>query len=168
MSNNNAHSSITVDQLRAEMRYDPDTGLFWWKKRGRARQINKPCGHRTKRRGYVEVSVFGETHLGHRLAWFYEHGRWPRLLDHINRDTSDNRLANLREATSSQNQANKGLSPKTASGYKGVMFHVGRWRAVIRVHGNLHHLGRYDTPQEAHMAYMTAAKKHFGEFARAN
>lgn len=54
-------------------------------------------------------------------------------------------------------------------GFKGVFLdHSGRYRARITVNYRKVHLGRFDTPQEAHAAYISAAKKFYGQFARAN
>jgi hypothetical protein len=51
--------------------------------------------------------------------------------------------------------------------FKGVTWHVGRFRASIKVNGRTIHLGRYDTAEQAHEAYVAAAQKHFGKYANA-
>ena len=97
------------------------------------------------------------------------------LVDHINGDGLDNRRANLRLANYSQNAANRGKPQcgRSTSRYKGVFFESSgtrknRWRALIRVNGQRIHLGAYSEELEAAVAYDTAAKKHFGEFAKLN
>lgn len=77
-----------------------------------------------------------------------------------------NRIANLRQATRSQNMANARQKANNTSGFKGVHFLRGKWQAQIQIGGRRIHLGCYLTPEVAHMAYRIAAKKHFGEFAR--
>ena len=91
-------------------------------------------------------------------------------VDHINGDGLDNRRANLRPATASQNQANQRKRRDNTSGFRGVQWHAPgkRWRAVIRVKGKLHSLGYYQTPEEAALAYDVAAIKFFGEYASPN
>jgi hypothetical protein len=91
-------------------------------------------------------------------------------VDHVNGDSLDNRRANLRLATSSQNHANQGKRSKNSSGYKGVSFVAQRnnWLAQISVDGKQMNLGRFPTRRDAARAYDRAALEHFGEFARLN
>ena len=97
-------------------------------------------------------------------------GEWPKnFVDHVNTTADDDRWENLRDATSSQNGGNCSLSRANTSGLKGAFYSETRrnWQAAIRVHGRLIYLGRYPSAQRAHAAYLAAAVKHFGEFARA-
>lgn len=105
----------------------------------------------------------------HRLILARELGRelLPKeFVDHINGDGLDNRRINLRIATHQQNIRNQRLSKANTSGYKGVSKRNKRWGSCISVDGKTIHLGRFDTPEEAHEAYCQAARKYFGEFAR--
>jgi hypothetical protein len=90
------------------------------------------------------------------------------MADHINGDTLDNRRDNLRVATNSQNQMNKGVQPNTTSNLKGVHWISAkkRWRALITLEGKQTYLGLFKTEEEAHAAYCEAARRIFGEFAR--
>ncbi len=95
---------------------------------------------------------------------------WP-MVDHINGDGLDNRRSNLRQATHSQNMANKRLYRNNTSGFKGVSRNRGKgrpWRASIRANNVRYRLGNHDTPEAAARAYDAAALKRFGEFARLN
>jgi len=89
-------------------------------------------------------------------------------VDHRNMDRVDNRRSNLRLATRAENLRNQGLSRNNTSGFKGVSRLDGKWRAEIRVKWKLIYLGLFDDKVEAARAYDTAAKEHFGEFARLN
>lgn len=82
----------------------------------------------------------------------------------------DNRFANLREATRSENARNMGLYSTNTSGFKGVTWDKsrGKWLAHIKIHGHTIHLGRHKTPKEAHDAYCKGAEKYHGEFARSH
>ncbi len=93
-----------------------------------------------------------------------------QLVDHINGDGLDNRRANVRLATSSQNGANKAAPRSNTSGFKGVSLYrrTGRGRAYITVLGVETHLGYFATAEDAAFAYDAAAQRLFGEFARLN
>lgn len=172
--------------LRKLLRYDPETGLLYWRKRpaemfnsnGRSKEASAatwngayagkeaffigPLGYRT---GYI----FNKAVLAHRVVWAMHYGRWPSdQIDHINLDRADNRICNLREANSSQNSLNSPLSKNSTTGYKGVAWDAfyGRYVARICVRKKKYFLGRFDCPREAHEAYVKAAKKLAGEFAR--
>jgi hypothetical protein len=93
------------------------------------------------------------------------------LVDHRNGDSLDNRRANLRLATHSQNTQNRGKwRIKTSSRFVGVSFdkEYELWRAYIRYQEKRIHLGRFDSETDAAKAYDAAAKKYFGEFAHLN
>lgn len=90
-----------------------------------------------------------------------------QVVDHINHDTLDNRKANLRIVTTSQNMMNRrGPRKNTELGIRGVYHHkqTGKYRAMIRVRGSLKHLGLFSTIEEASTAYANANKKFFGEY----
>lgn len=91
------------------------------------------------------------------------------LVDHVNGNALDNRRANLREATYTENVRNTKKRPNR-SGYKGVTWHskTGKWHAGITVNKRRISLGYYSDPAEAAHAYDHAARQHFGEFARFN
>lgn len=78
----------------------------------------------------------------------------------------DNRRSNLRPATRAQNNANRRLRRDNTSGYKGVSFYKGKWKAQIMHAGKAYVLGCYDTKEEAFKVYCEAAKRFHGEFAR--
>ena len=90
-------------------------------------------------------------------------------VDHINGDGLDNRKANLRLATNSQNQMNaRKHGANATSSYKGVRLHEGKWQARIKINGVQSNLGHFDTPEVAADAYDLAALKAFGRYARLN
>ena len=116
---------------------------------------------------YRKITIKRKKYRAHQLAWLYMTGEWcPLLIDHRDGDPSNNRWGNLRRATVSQSNANRGLHRSNACGLKGASRHRSRWRATIHKNGKRHHLGIFPTPQAAHAAYVKAARKLFGEFAR--
>jgi hypothetical protein len=90
--------------------------------------------------------------------------------DHINGDTLDNRRSNLRLATSAQNAWNRDKYKNNTTGYKGVTYDKGRGkaRAQITVHGKHRHLGWFDDPREAALAYDQAARQYHGPYGCTN
>lgn len=86
-------------------------------------------------------------------------------VDHANHNTLDNRKSNLRVVTKSENLRNRNVQSNNTSGYKGVIFHAGRYRATIKVNRKNINLGRFDTIEEAAEAYKRAALRYHGEFA---
>lgn len=89
-------------------------------------------------------------------------------VDHVNGNGLDNRRANLRPADDSTNSFNRQLRRNNKSGFKGVSGKGCRWQAEIQCRGKRIYLGLFDTATDAACAYDTAAREHFGEFARLN
>lgn len=124
--------------------------------------------NRTRKRWYAARSVRASA------GWTVERMHsfltgWP-FVDHVNGDGLDNRRANLRRATPSQNCANKGTPANNTSGFKGVSWHkaTGRWRAYVGGSRDRQELGFFDDIEEAARAYDAAAIARYGEFARPN
>lgn len=88
--------------LRAELVYDPATGHFY-----RPGRLDKPAGA-VDSKGYVRIYYRGKSYAAHRLAWLFVTGGAPTgVIDHINRDRRDNRVYNLRDVSSSENNMNR-------------------------------------------------------------
>lgn len=92
-------------------------------------------------------------------------------VDHINNNRIDNRKANLRFATrSEQTQNSRKQTGYTTSQFKGVHYRpkVDRWQAGIKAKGKAIYLGRYYTEEDAALAYDIAARQYFGKWANPN
>lgn len=93
-------------------------------------------------------------------------------VDHVDGDGDglNNRRANLRPATQTQNNGNARRRRDNTSGYKGVYFDArrGHWAAQISIDGRRLHLGVFADPVDAARRYDAAAVYYFGEFARPN
>jgi hypothetical protein len=165
--------SLTAEELRQTLRYDPETGHFTWLVKLSLRGMpGKVAGWKQKlgtHHIYTLISIRNRSYMAHRLAWLYVHGEWPAdLIDHINGDTLDNRIVNLRPATKSLNAANSRLPRDNTSGVKGVSWNknAGKWIANIAVRGKQHYLGIYSNKEKAAEAYRLAAVKFFGDYAK--
>lgn len=159
---------ITQEELKANLRYDSETGDFTWLKQVGSRvSVGTIAGCKT-RYGYVSIRVLGGTYLAHRLAWLYTYGEMPKMhIDHINGVKDDNRLCNLREASKSENGFNRDKPRTNKTGYKGVSLCgciKNPYVSQIGVNGKSIRLGRFPTAELAHEAYREAAKKYHGEF----
>lgn len=155
---------LTQERLKELLSYDPLTGVFLWKvnRRGRFAKAGAIAGYPDQKDGYLCICVDQRQYRLHRLAWFYMTGEWPsEQIDHIDLDKTNNRFANLREATHRQNQHNR---PK-----RGYTFDKRRnaFVAQIRIDGKHKYLGQFNTAAEATAAYNEAAQIYHGEFARA-
>lgn len=165
--------------VRQLLSYEPDSGAFTWLHRPRemfgstekfgswnTKFAGKRAGsHRSC--GYFSITVFAERYLSHRLAWLWVYGEpVPPEIDHIDTDPSNNRIANLRSATHSQNVANARMFTTNTTGIKGVYLFQGRFRAEIIANGTRYSLGSFATLGEASEARRKAASRLQGEFAR--
>lgn len=106
----------------------------------------------------------GRTIYLHRLLLDAPKGK---QVDHINGDKLDNRRANLRLATASENSANRS-DYRPSSGFRGVYRNKKGWSAMISWGGRLHHLGTWGEREKAALAYDQAALEQFGQFATLN
>ena len=140
--------------------YNLETGVFTWlQNRSRGVKTGDVAGSKMAD-GYTQIRINGKHFLAHRLAWFYAYGAWPdKHIDHINRNKSDNRLSNLRQATPSQNAQNRSVNARSSTGLKGVTFHKRdkKYQAAITLNGCVKHLGYFDDGESAHAAYVSAS-----------
>lgn len=89
--------------------------------------------------------------------------------DHINGDGLDNRKANLRPASKTQNRRNRASALNSTSRFVGVSIEAGgRVRATICAGGRTKHLGRFSDERSAAQAYDLAARERYGVFAHTN
>ena len=163
----------SAEQARARLDYDPATGVLTWKttplENGSWNRWAGRTAGAVNAAGYLKVMFRDRPIMAHRLAWLIHYGELPPpFLDHINCVRTDNRIANLRPASRTENNRNGGMRKNNTFGFKGVCFctQTGRWQAAITVDRRSIRLGRFDTPEEAHEAYRAAAERYHGPFAR--
>lgn len=157
---------ITQQRIKHLFNYDETTGVFTRRVavgRHGCRKVGTIAGTKT-RHGYIVIGLDDKRCMAHRLAWLYVYGVLPATdLDHINRNKSDNRIANLRLVNRSQNMHNVSLHKHNSSGHKGVSWHKPRkkWRAYIFVDYTQVHLGLFDKISDAVKA-RKQAERAFG------
>lgn len=162
--------ALPQERVRELFDYDAGTGELVWRTLTNNRVKVGAVAGTPRADGYRKISVDGRFYLTHRLVWLWHHGELPQYLDHIDRDPSNNRIENLRPATSIQNGGNMSKRSGTSSQWKGVCWskRTRKWQANIRVNDKLRHLGRFTCEADAAQAYNGAAHEAFGEFACLN
>lgn len=157
---------ISLIRLKELLEYNPYTGIFTWKIARSNQILAGTIAGTTHLKGYSIIEVEGIQYKASILAWFYFYGQWPhKIVDHKDRDNSNDRITNLRLASKEENTANTKLYRNNKSGFRGVSYAPGgKWKAYIRINGRPKHLGVFDTPEEASEAYTTAAKEIYGDF----
>ncbi len=154
-----------IDALRKAISYCPETGaLTWAVKRPGTRGIGSEAGGVNKALGYVQLRFNDRLYYGHRVAFALMTGAWPELVDHINGNKADNRWANLRLSDRQHNQENRRRANKNSShGLLGVTRNRKRFMASLTLNRKSIYLGTFDTPEQAHAAYLTAKREqHVG------
>ena len=123
---------ITQSRLKELMRYDPLTGVFT----RRVARGSVPAGAiagTPDEKGYLRLTVDRRQYRCHRMAFLYMDGAVPQEVDHKNRVRDDNRWANLRSSTRSDNMRNAARRECNTTGVVGVSFRPRRNRWVARI-----------------------------------
>lgn len=147
---------LTHEYLVTRLEYNKDTGIFIWKSVNIKNQvkIGQKAGY-TSGRKYLYLELDNKTYSLHRLAWFYTYKTWPKWdIDHINGNTLDNSINNLRDVPTRANCQNR----KTHREGKLVGAHYvktnNKWKSRIQINGKTIQIGTFNTQQEAHEAYL--------------
>lgn len=161
--------------LKELVEYNGDTGQFTWKCRDRSyfksdgsciswnsRFAGKPAFNSENGKGYLAGELMGRTYKSHHVAWAIIYGEWPKQIDHINGDRSDNRITNLRQVNDGENSRNRKTPKSNISGQVGVFYDRRRKRWVSRIHrdGERIFIGHFKTKFEAVEARRAAEIEH--------
>lgn len=144
--------SLKAERAHEIFRYDQETGALFWRVQ-RGRQKAGGIASTVNKDGYLQVCCDGKTYLAHRVIFLMQVGRWPTpTIDHLDRNKTNNRWHNLREATHRENLLNR--SPATRSQTPGVikLRTTGRYLAQSGIVGGRKKLGTYDTLEQAQQA----------------
>lgn len=132
--------------------------------------------HRTGRRagspqskGYWRIKIQDKSYFEHRLVWFYHHGVWPDVIDHLNGVRCDNRIENLRSVTVTENVQRRNIANNNTSGFKGVYYRKDRglWKAQLQ-HAGRAYTANFNDIEDAATYYNFIAAELFGENALYN
>jgi hypothetical protein len=136
--------SLSQKELKKYLYFDGRK--FIWKVRPNP-TVNKGDVAGSYKKGYINIQLKGKSYRAQRLVWLYYYGYFPeKYLDHINKNTMDNRLSNLREVDHVKNGQNRGLNSNSTSGVTGVYlcYKSMNWVAHIMVKGKTKYLGSYE------------------------
>jgi hypothetical protein len=163
-------SDVPVEYIKECLRMDEDGNLYW-KPRPREHfthpalyaqheaRVGARAGRANAGKWYLTVCLTYQgraaTFFNHRLVWLFVHGAWPvNVIDHINGEKSDNRPANLRDVTVSENTRNRNNAKRGLAGTHQIA--SGRFDSSVFVRGARIYLGRFDTEEEAHACHVRA------------
>lgn len=163
---------LTFEEVAEQLEYKAESGELFWKKEARGGFKNSVVMHRpgdqagcARPDGRVVVRINGSLYMRYRVSWLLSTGAWPiGEIDHINGNSADDRLSNLRDVPRRVNQQNirSALMGKKSTNMLGVYKNKpGRskpWRAAINQEGKQVYLGAFDTEEEAHEAYLKAKR----------
>lgn len=151
----------SIDSIKDWVTYDPDTGVFHWKKKPSRRVVvGSVAGSLSRQLGYISMMLHKQSYLAHRMAFVYMTGKLPiGLVDHINGIRSDNRWINLRDATNSINQQNqKQARANCETGALGVTKSGRGFRATVGFNDKNYYSPTFNTIVEASAAYFAMKK----------
>lgn len=153
--------TLSQDLLKELLSYEKSTGLFFWKIKKGSRAKGDQAGSKRKD-GYIEIRINRKLYLAHRLAWLYVNGEFPECLDHIDHNTSNNKIENLRNVSHRENMRNRKLSCLNKSGVSGVSWckKQGKWTTRLKVDGKYLFLGYFDNLEDASKAMQAAISKY--------
>lgn len=111
--------------------------------------------------------------LTHRLVatTFLPNDKNNKFVDHVDGNTTNNNVINLRWCNYSQNTCNSKKTTRTCSSlYKGVSLvkSSGKWRVSVSENGKRKNRGHFENEKDAAIAYNKIAVEIYGGFARLN
>lgn len=154
-----------LDKDTLNLKFEYKDGVLYWKNPSKKSFIGKPAGC-SSGHGYIKVQIDGVQYYAHRIIYCMHYGNWPVVVDHKDRDTSNNKIENLRAANQSTNGMNSAIV-KSACGVKNVSFHGKRkkYGVYLKVDGKDKFLGNFDKLEDAASAASAARKTIYGEFS---
>jgi hypothetical protein len=155
---------LNKEYLEKILRYED--GKLFWKEPKLGRNLNKEAGC-ILNNGYKVIGINGKNYLNHRVIFMMHHGFFPKLIDHIDRNTLNNKIENLRQATKSQNGFNTKIHIDNKAGHKNINFvsRINKYQVQLMVNGKKMHFGTYFDIDVAKFVAETMRYKYHGKFS---
>jgi hypothetical protein len=117
--------------------------------------------------GYKTVQIDKQKHYLHRLIFLYHHGKFPETVDHIDNNTENNCIENLRAATFAENAQNSTIRKTNKLGVKNVIFDEKSkmYRVYVRAKNKCMFIGSYKDLDLAGLVAAESRNKYHGTFA---
>jgi len=150
-------NSLSYDEVVTHLQYSPSTGILIRLKSKSKRVKPGDIAGYIRKDGYVGLSLLCNEYLAHRIAWLLYYKEWPTdEVDHIDGNRANNKINNLRLSNRYDNNRNRhGPTKANKLGVLGVHQHTsGRYVARVRHKGESLYVGIFDSPEEAHAAYL--------------
>ena len=156
---------ITKELLHSIFEYKD--GSIFWKQAKQGTRAGAIAGSINKR-GYLVTQINGKDYKNHLIIYIMHYGYTKYEIDHIDKNPSNNKIENLREATKSQNQWNKSKQTNNSSGFKNVRFckKTGKWAVAVQKHRKSYWGGYFDDIDQANIAAIKLRQDLHESFAR--
>jgi len=157
-----------MTQDEALLLFDYKNGVLYWRNVSKFHsELKGTTAGTVSKRGYIHVQHKQKIYKGHQLVWLMFYGEIPNLLDHVNGNLTDNRIENLRLATTTQNQQNAKIRTDNSSRVKNVSWHKQhkKWGVQLSLNKKIKHFGYFEDLELADLVATMAREKYHGAFA---
>lgn len=161
-----AEQIITQELLHSLFEYK-NGELFWKINSSKRTKIGTKAGC-LRKHGYSLVCIKNKRYYIHRIIFMMFNGYMPEFVDHIDNSPLNNKIENLRSATKSENQHNRGIKNCNTSGYKNVTWNkkLKKWQVAIKVNKKDIYIGVFKDLELADLIAQEARNKYHKNFAR--
>lgn len=145
-------------------------GVLYWKKKAHLSSHVKmgDVAGCVDHKGYLKTTINCKRYFNHRITFLMFHGWLPIKVDHADNNPSNNRIDNLRPATTAENAQNSKIHTRNISGFKNVYWEKThkKWRVRFKIKGKKRNFGLYDDLELADLVAQESRNKYHGAFAR--
>ena len=151
---------LTLEYLKEQIKYDMNTGLFFWLVKKKGRQLGKPVGGRTGVHGTNYIHLDGVRYSASKLAWFYMTGVWIEYIGYKDFNPINLEWSNLEEI----NEVEHGIRIKSQSpnsnGIRAIVknYSTGQWYLQNWDRGRVKKGPYFDNPLDALQEWKTLTK----------